>query len=254
LENLKFLDVNTNNVETHGTYCIKNKKSPGYQAKIDWFQLKKNAGLGIKIATDSDNKQLGFIEYLPSEIAWRPVKADNYLFIQCIVVFSKEVRNKNIASSLIEQCELDAKKNKKDGICVITSKGSWMANKSLFEKNGFIIAEKKDRFELMCKSLNDNNPLPSFIDWNKQLQKYKGWNLVYADQCPWHDKSVADLKQAADKMGIDLKIKKLASPDEAQNGPSGFGTFSLINDGNLLADHYISKTRFENILKQEMKK
>jgi hypothetical protein len=50
--------------------------------------------------------------------------------------------------------------------------------------------------------------------------------------------------------GITLTVKKLATPKEAQKAPSGFGTFSLIKDGKLLADHYISRTRFENILKQ----
>ena len=46
---------------------------------------------------------------------------------------------------------------------------------------------------------------------------------------------------------------KLTSPTEAQNAPSGFGTFSLIKDGKLLEDHYLSKKRFENIIKQEIK-
>lgn len=34
----------------------------------------------------------------------------------------------------------------------------------------------------------------------------------------------------------------------AQSAPSGFGVFALLKDGQLLEGHYISKTRFKNIL------
>jgi hypothetical protein len=48
-------------------------------------------------------------------------------------------------------------------------------------------------------------------------------------------------------------VIKLVTPREAQNAPSGFGTFALLKDGKLLGDHYLSRTRFENIIRQEMK-
>lgn len=251
---MTIIDVTTENVSEIGIYCIKDKKSPGYNSKVDWFKSKINKGLKIKIATDKQNKHLGFIEYIPSELAWRPVKADNYLFIQCIALFVKEAKHNSIGTTLLRQCEQDARLNNKYGVCVMSSDGAWMANKTLFEKNGYIIADKLDRFELMYTKLNDKNSQPYFNDWTKQQAKYKGWNLIYSDQCPWHEKSITDLKQSALDNDIELKVKKLTTPKEAQNAPSGFGTFSLIKDGILLGDHYLSRTRFENILRQEMKK
>jgi len=247
------ISVTPDNVAETGIYCIKNKNAPGYQAKVEWFKNKCNEGLQIKIASDSNNKQLGFIEYIPSEFAWRPVHAENYLFIHCIVLFVMEARNSSIGSSLLVVCEQDAKKDKKYGVCVITSKGPWIADKTLFEKNGYFKVDELDRFELMVKKFDYNNPTPKLIDWKKQQIKYKGWNLVYADQCPWHEKSVNDLKKAAKECGINLKVKKLNNPDEAKKAPSGFGVYSLIRDGRLIEDHYLSKTRFENILKKELK-
>ena len=136
---------------------------------------------------------------------------------------------------------------------MMTSDGPWIANKTLFEKNGFIIADQLDRFELMHKRLNDKGPSPRLNDWTKQHEKYRGWNLIYSDQCPWHEKSITDLKQSAINNGIELKVKKLTTPKEAQSAPSGYGTYNLMKDGKLLADHYISSTRFENILRQEIK-
>ena len=71
------------------------------------------------------------------------------------------------------------------GVVVVISKGSWMADKNLFLKNGFEITE--------------------------------------------------------------IKTAK-----EAQQAPSGYGVYSLVYNGKLLSDHYISNTRFKNILKKEI--
>ncbi|HTY63842.1 MAG TPA: hypothetical protein VMG30_16460, partial [Acidobacteriota bacterium] len=60
-------------------------------------------------------------------------------------------------------------------------------------------------------------------------------------------------KQVAGKYGVDLNVWVLAIPEEAQKAPSGFGVYSLIRDGRLLEDHYLSATRFESILKKELK-
>lgn len=251
---ISILDVTVENVTDVGIYCIKDKKSPGYCSKVEWFKGKINKGLKIKIAIDSKGKQVGFIEYIPSELAWRPIKADNYYFIQCIALFVKEAKEKGVGSYLIKQCEQDAKANNKTGICAMSSDGPWIANKSLYEKNDFYIADQLDRFELMVKSFDTNKSKPQFYNWTKEQTKYLGWHLIYSDQCPWHEKSITDIQQSAIENGIKLTVRKLVTPKEAQKAPSGFGTFSLIKDGKLLADHYISSTRFENIIKQETKR
>jgi GNAT superfamily N-acetyltransferase len=234
-----------------GVYCIKNLKAEGAVNKMEWFLSQYESGLRMKIAF-IQGKQAGFIEYMPAEIAWRPVEADNYLFIQCIGIFIKDARNKNLGSSLIESCTKDALDQNKAGVCTMTSDGAWIAGKSLFEKNGFIQAEKQGRFELMVKQFDKKSSQPKLIDWSKNLAQYNGWNLVYANQCPWHVKSVQDLTKAAAKRGIELKVVLLKSSSGIKNAPSGFGTFSLIRDGRLIEDHYLSKTRFENILDKEL--
>ena len=250
LEKIELIDVDAANVAEHGVFCIKDKKAAGFHKKVEWFKEKQNKGLTLKIAIDEKGIQLGFIEYIPSEQAWRPIKAENYLFIQCITVYSKKMRNQGLASHLIKACEQDAIAHKKDGMCTMSSNGSWLAERTVFEKYGFVEAEKKGRFELLYKSFGNMNT-PRFLDWTQEQHHYTGWNLIYANQCPWQAKSIHELSESAKANGIDLKIRELKTPKEAQKAPSGFGVFSLINDGELLADHYISKTRFENILKKE---
>ena len=52
---------------------------------------------------------------------------------------------------------------------------------------------------------------------------------------------------------IDLKLTKIETAEDAKNTPSGYGVFSLLHNGKLIEYHYISATRFKNILKKEHK-
>jgi hypothetical protein len=250
MNDIHFITVTPDNVTEVGMFCIKDKKAEGFRRKAEWFRNKHNQDVRIVIAADEKNKHHGFIEYISSEAAWRPIKADNYLFIQCIMVYGKKVRNNSIGSRLIEQCENDARIWNKSGVCAMVSKGTWIAGKDIFEKNGYEITDKRGRFELMYKPFDDNASEPELIDWTAQLDKYQGWHLIYSDQCPWHEKAIAAISEAAEENGIDMNITKLETPHQAQKAPSGFGAFALVKDGKLLEDHYISKTRFSNILKK----
>ncbi|MEX0290731.1 MAG: YoaP domain-containing protein [Flavobacteriaceae bacterium] len=52
---------------------------------------------------------------------------------------------------------------------------------------------------------------------------------------------------------VDLKVSKINTVEEAKMAPSGFGVFNLLYNGKLLDDHYLSATRFRNILRKELK-
>lgn len=231
-------------------YCIKDEKAPGFAAKRAWLLNEHNQDLQLLTAEDEHGKALGFIEYSTAETAWRPVIAPNYLFIHCIAVISKENRNKQVGSALIAACIEQAGIQNKDGVCVSASKGVWMANPSLFLKNGFVQSDARGRFQLMHFSLKPGLPPPSYPDWDAKLPQYQGWHLLYADQCPWHIKSVTELSQTAREAGINLQVTRLNSPAEARQAPMGYGCFGLIKDGVLLEDHYLSATRFKSLLKK----
>ena len=51
--NINILDVSADHVSEVGIYCIKDKKSQGYDAKVEWVKAKINTGLKIKIAIDN---------------------------------------------------------------------------------------------------------------------------------------------------------------------------------------------------------
>jgi hypothetical protein len=78
--------------------------------------------------------------------------------------------------------------------------------------------------------------------------------MVYSNQCPWVVRSIDELSEVAEKYKLKLNVSEMKTAREAQNAPSIYASFNLIYNGKLLSDHYISKTRFENIIKKEILK
>ncbi len=254
MADLKIIDVNQKNIAEYAPACFLNPKNEGYQIKLKWLKKHFSEGLKIKhLYLEKEKKCAGFIEYVPGEYAWRTVDAKGYMFIHCMWISPNKHKRKGYGSLLIKECIKDAKKCGKYGVAVVTSEGSFMAGKDLFLKNGFkSAASVKPSFELMVKTLK-KRPLPKFKDWKKQLVKYKGWNVIYSNQCPWVARSIKDLGEIAKKKGLKLKVTELKNAKQAQNSPSVYGgVFNLVKDGKLLVDHYISNTRFLNILKKEL--
>jgi L-amino acid N-acyltransferase YncA len=251
-ESLKIIEVTPKNVNQETLFCIKDIKKPGFESKRKWFEKRYDEGLRLKILKNETDKMIGFIEFVPISKAWRPVEGDNFLFIHCMYVYSKKDRNLGFGKLLIDEAEKVAKQLNMSGVCVMTSDGSWIANRTIFEKHDFIEVDNRGRFELLSKKWDKNANHPKLIDWTEHQKQYQGWHLVYADQCPWHEKSAFDLFNTALDFGIDLKLSKIETVEQAKKAPSGFGVFNLLYNGKLLEDHYISATRFKNILRKEL--
>jgi len=249
----RIVSLTPENSATLGCPCFLNPKHESHLKKLEWLKSRFSEGFTIKsLFVDSEKKPIGFIEYVPSEYAWRAVSAKDYLFIHCIWTNPNKYKTKGFGSLLVKEVVNDAEKQGKIGVAVITSEGSFIASKDLFLKNGFKVVDKADRFELLVKQLKEG-ALPKFTDWQKQLAQYKGLNIVYSNQCPWVIRSIKELTEIAEQKGLNLKVTELKSAKEAQNAPSIYATFTLIYDGKIFADHYLSTSRFLNILKKEMK-
>ncbi len=243
----QIISVTPQNLDTYGLFCVKNKKNPGYESKLRWFLEEHPKGLRLKILQDEAGRQLGFIEYTAAEHAWRPVEAPNHLFVHCMFIYKNEDKGKGNASLLIQDCIADARSQGRAGVVAMSSDGAWITNKGIFLKNGFSTVGQRGRFELMHFPLVEG-PLPRLKDWEVRQKSFRGWHLLYANQCPWHQKCVEELQGCAEERGIRLQVAEITEAAIAQSAPSGFGVFALLKDGQLLEDHYISKTRFKNIL------
>ena len=249
--NIKLIEVTPKNLNEYGMFCNKNPKSEGYKQKAKWYSEVFDQGVRMNIAINENGDRIGFIEYAPAEHAWRPIDAPGYMFIHCMYIYSNSDKKQGNGSQMVKKCEEDAKKLGLKGVAVMTSKGPWITNKTLFIKNDYKVVDKNGRFELCVKKFDDSAPDPKMLKWQENTAANEGWSLMYSDQCPWNFSSAETMSKVAKEQGIDLKVSKLTSAKESQNAPTGFGVFNVLKDYREIVDHYISKTRFLNILKDE---
>ncbi len=251
----KIMRVDSSNFEKLGLFCVKNKKHPGYTTKAEWLKTRFEEGLRIKLIVDPGGKPTGFLEYVPAEYSWRVVEAPGYFIIHCIWTKSKKFETEGLAAVLLEDCFKDAEKTGKKGVAVVSSDGPWMASGDIFVKTGFEQVDKAEpHYQLLVKRTG-NYKTPAFPqNWKERLSRFSGLKLLYAGQCPYIGKAVRELPPMAEKHGVHLELVELKTPAEArQIMPSPSGTFCLIYEGRLLADHPISATRFKNILQKDLK-
>ena len=243
--------VGPENLSECGIGCLTNRLHPGYQSKVDWLRRTFADGLRFFLARDGDGRPLGFLEYVPGEFAWRPVEAAGWLFVHCLWVYPRGRKVLGLGSRLIQACLAEARRQRKLGVAALVSDGPWMAGREIFVKNGFKQIEQCDRFQLVVHPLR-KGPVPRLRNIRGISRKACGLQLLYGAQCPMLAKSVTELSSIAAKHGLKLKVTLLRTAQEAQSAPSYYGVFNLLWNGRLLADHYVSKARFENLMHREI--
>lgn len=232
--------------------CFINPKHKLYHLKINWIKEQYEKGLKIKLLyLEGEKKPIGFIEYIPGENCWRSVNAKGYMFIHCLWTNGKKHQHQGLGHLLIKEVEKDA--HYMLGVVIITSDKAFMANKNIFLKNEYKIVAESGKDQLLVKQFTDG-PLPSINNWEAELQKYEGLTIVYSKQCPWVARFIEEFKPILEKEKLEINIVELKSAAQAQKAPSLYSAFNLIYNGKLLADRYISTTRFMNIIKKELKK
>lgn len=248
---ISIIDTTVENITKFGVCGYKSVKKPGLPEKMEWIKERFSEGLKIKTLYSETDGAQGMIEYIPGRYCWRPVDAKHHMFIHCIFVGFKNIyKNKGYASKLIKECEKDAKDQKLAGVAVVTRKGSFMAGKELFIKNGYTVADSaKPDFELLVKTFDKEAPKPQFKIGPNPYKS--GLTIIRASQCPYTVKNVQEICETAkNDYGLKVNLVNLKNYKEAQNTPNPFGTFCVIYNGSIVADSLISNGRFKNIMKK----
>ena len=245
--------VGPENLPECGIGCITSLKHQGHAPKTEWLRKRFAEGLRFLLFRDSKGKPLAFLEYVPGEFAWRPVNAEGWLFVHCLWVYPAGQKVGGLGSRLIEACVEEARQARSLGVAAMVGDGPWISGKHVYLKNGFDQVAAYDRFQIVTHQLREAPP-PTFRNISAKYTKQKGLHIVYSAQCPMLPKSAHDVSEMAAEHGLDVKVTILESAREAQNAPSHYGVFSLLWNGRLLSDHYVSKGRFKNILKKEILK
>ncbi len=256
-QQVRMIDVSLDNMYESPCCGIKNTEHKGYKQKTSWLKMHFKKGFKAKVLYTEDNRQLGYIEYLPGQFAWRAVEADDYMFIHCLWTYWKKYKGKGYGKLLIESAIDEAKKAKMKGVAVVARKRPWLAKSDIFLKNGFeVVDTAPPDYELLVKKFNTSSPNPKFKDnWEEKLKRYEeGLTIIRAEQCPHSAKFADDIADAAKNLyKLKTNIVELKTHRDAQNAPTPFAVFSIIYNGQILADHQISRTRFENIMNKIMK-
>ncbi len=243
--------VGPDNLLECGIGCITNRKHVGFGPKVRWLEERFREGLRFLLFRDGKGRPLAYLEYVPGEYAWRPVDAAGWLFVHCLWVYPKGQAVGGLGGRLIQACIEEARQAGTRGVAVLVSEGPWMAGKQVFLRNEFVQVAERDRFQLLVHRLRDG-PEPRFRDLGAKWAKHKGLHIVYSAQCPYLPKSANDISVMAEEHGLKVKVTELRSAREAQDAPSYYGVVSLLWNGQLLSDHYVSKGRFKNMLKEEI--
>jgi hypothetical protein len=255
MNDIQIIDLTPENIADYGVCGYKNvEKHLELRRKINWFKEYYPKGLRIKIILTKTGGYQGMLEYIPGEYAHRPVDAAGYMFIHCIFVgFKAEFKGKGYASSLIDACIKEAEGLNMNGVAVVTRKGSFMANKDIFLKKGFISADSvKPDFELLVLKFKKTAADPKFKI--SSPDKYgKDLTIFRSAQCPYSVKNVDAILATARKLNIKANLVEIKDSESAHQTPSAFGTFCIIYNNEVISHHPISNTRFENIIAKTRK-
>lgn len=258
MSDIQIIDLTPQNIADYGVCGYKDvSKHKELRSKIAWYEKYFDRGLTIKAAVSDKYGYQGMIEYIPGEYAHRPVNAQGFMFIHCIFVgFKKECKGKGYGTEMIKTCEQDAGKAGMSGVAVVVRKGSFMADKDIFIKNGFEVTDESDPdFRLLVKKFRKGAEDPKFkANVGKVPKKFeKGVFILRSVQCPYTEKNVnAMIKTAKKKFKLKAELVNLEGHEETQISPCAFGTFCVIHDGEIISHHPISNTRFENIMKKRL--
>ena len=258
MNDTQIMDLIPENIADYGVCGYKDvEKHLELRKKIEWFKEYYPKGLRIKVILSKKGGYQGMLEYIPGKYAHRPVDAEGYMFIHCIFVgFKNEFKGKGYASSLIDECIKDAKKDKMLGVAVVTRKGPFMVHNDIFLKKGFqVVDSAKPDFDLLVKKFDVKFKNPEFkSNMNDNLKKYQeGLYVIRSPQCPYTEKNVnAILESAKNKFNLKPNLVDLQDSNAVQDIPCAFGTFCIIYNGEIISHHPISNTRFENIMEKKI--
>lgn len=250
MSKIEIITITKNNLNNYPPRCFLKPDNPGQLQKNAWVSDRLSEGMRIKLLY-LENKLVGYIEYIPGTYAWRAVDAKKYLFIHCIWMNPNKNKHKGYGSMLIQEALNDAIDQHLNGVAVVTSEGPFMVGKEVFIHNDFtVVATAQPSYTLLMKQTESTEP-PSFMDYKKQLSTYKGLHIIYSHQCPWVSRSIPEMQEIATEKNIPITFHEITTAQQAQQAPSLYATFTFIKDGSILSEHYISTTRFKNILKKQ---
>ena len=242
--------VTAGNIEKEHICCaISDKKGENcIGSKKTWLKDRFEDGLVFK---KLDERGKVFIEYIPAEKAFVPIKADNYMYIDCFWVSGK-FKGQGYANILLNECIDDAKNKGKEGLVALSSKKKmpFLSDPKYLKYKGFKVCDSaQPYYDLLYLPFNKTVKEPRFKDCAREgIIDEKNMVLYYSNQCPYSEKYANIIKRVANERNMNFTLKKIKTLNEAQNAPSPFTTYSLFIDGKFETNEILSEKKFLKIL------
>lgn len=250
-DDFKIISLTENNIDNEHICCGFSDKKLAKGTRLKKELIKRRLPEGFKFKK-FDVRGKVFIEYVPAEKAWSPVKAPGYTFIHCFWV-SGRYKGQGLGTRLLDEC-LEDSRDKNGVVCVTTKKVMpFLTDKEFFLKQGFEVCdEAPPYFELLVKQFKEA-PLPKFRDSAKLgiVPNKKGLTFIYSDLCPFTDHWVDKMIEYAKDLNIPSQKTKITTLEQAQNAPSAFSIFTIFYNGEFLTHKISSQKEFIKILKEK---
>ena len=242
---MDYIRVTKDNLDGEHICCaISNNKDVQVSSKKAWLADRFDEGL---VFLKSVERGKCFIEYIPAEFAWIPVRADGYMVIDCLWV-SGSLKGHGYSNDLLEACVSDSREKGKRGLCILSSakKKPFLADPKYLAHKGFSVCDEADNgIQLWHLPFSDQAEKPSFRDCAKHPRvEEAGYVLYYTNQCPFNAKYVPILEKTAEERGIPFRAIRLNSREEAQNAPTPVTTYALFYNGEYLTNEQMNETKF----------
>ena len=135
---MEYIRVTKENLEKEHICCaISNNKE-----KKVWLSDRFDEGL---VFLKSVERGKCFIEYIPAENAWVPIKADGYMYIDCLWV-SGSFKGHGYSTDLLNACIDDSKEKGRKGLCILAAskKKPFLADPKFLKYKGFTVCDEAD--------------------------------------------------------------------------------------------------------------
>ncbi len=251
---MKFVKLTKNNLEEEHICCaISDKKSKeGYNKKKEWLKTEFKNGYRFQ---KLDVRGKVFIEYVPIEKSWLPLKGSNFMVINCFWV-AGQFKGKGNGKKLIQQCMEDAKGM--DGIVAISSdkKKPFMSDPKFLKYQGFeIIDEAPPFFKLWGLKINHNTTYPKIMETAKtgSCPDKKGITAYYSNTCPFTDYYTNQLlREYAEAKNIPITIKHIKSQKDGHKMPIPWIINSVFYKGKLVTIEMKAERHLNKVIESDV--
>jgi hypothetical protein len=249
---MNIITVTKENLEREHICCaISNNKDCQVSAKKSWLAERFDDGLVFK---KGDVRGKCFIEYIPAEKSWLPIKADGYMNINCLWV-SGQFKGQGNSNLLLNECIKDSKLKGKIGLVILSSKKKmpFLSDPKFLRYKGFEVADTAEPYyELLYMPFEKSAIKPCFKESVKTPKiSESGFILYYTHQCPFTAKYVPLVENVAKAKHVPFKSVRFLTSEEAQNAPAPFTSYSLFYNGEFVTNEIMSDIKFEKLLTEK---